>query len=682
MQVQRNPLSTAVMLALASLSGLAMAQTDGATTSSVTETPAQVLAPVIVTATPFGATENAQILTPAKVLRGDELRDRLGNSLGDTLWGELGVNSSGFGAGASRPIIRGMEGPRVKILQNGMSVADVSALSNDHAVAVSPSTARQVEILRGPAALLYGSGAIGGLVNLVNDRIPTMLEPEPTGEAELRHGSADNGKSGSFSLDRSLGQLGLHIDANALEADNYRIPGNAVRGDPSSASHRLPNSQVRQNSVGAGVSLIQSWGHIGLSAAELDSRYGNPTLEGSRIDMKQQRYDLDAMVTEPLQGFDSLRFKIGYTDYRHTELSLDNEPEVEFANRNLESRLELRHKPVAGWRGTIGLQTESARFSALDAGTGGPDALPVTTSRTVAGFIVEERDFGALRVSAGARLESVRRKPRDGDAANALPRRSFNLGSASLGGLWTFTPGYAAGVTASLAQRAPAVEELYFNGGHDATGTYDIGNPDFGKETSHNIELSLQKTDGPLTWKANLYENRVRNYLFGRQTGNLVDGEGNPGDELFERIFEQADATIRGAEAEIAWNRRGPGVSLRGFADTSRARLDDAGNLPLQPASRFGVDAGWRQGAWRTGFSVTRVLKQDRLASSETAVTPAYTRLDANLSWTQKVGATDLTWFALAKNLLDRDMRQSTSVLREIAPQPGRSLIVGVRASF
>ncbi|MGI4849197.1 MAG: TonB-dependent receptor, partial [Janthinobacterium lividum] len=609
MHFQPNLISSAVLLAFSTLPSAAMAQAADALA---------VLPDVVVTAAPFGAGENAQILAPAKILAGDELRNKLGSSLGETLSGELGVSSSGFGVAASRPIIRGMEGARVKMLQNGMSVGDVSAISNDHAVASSASSARQIEILRGPAALLYGSGAIGGLVNVVDDRIPVELPPQPGGEAELRYGSADKSKNGSMSLVTSAGQIGLHVDASAMDAGDYRIPGNARQCDGASASGTLPHTFSRQDSVGAGASYVQSWGYVGISAASLQNRYGNPTLEGSVIDQQQSRYDLDALVRQPFNGFDSLRVKLGYTDYRHAELDLDNVPQTRFSNRALETRLELTHKPLAGWRGTFGVQTNSSSFAALDASTGNADALPTTKSSGLAGFLVEERDFGALRVSAGARLEAVKRTPQQ-----ALPpQRSFDLGSYSLGGLWRWTPGYAIGATASLSQRAPATEELYFNGAHDATGTYDVGNSGFAKETSRNLELSLQKTSGLLRWKANLYENHVRNYIFGRQTGILLDDQGQPGGEFNERIFEQANATIRGAEAEISWNQQGSGAWLRGFADTSHGKLDNDGNLPLQPASRLGLETGWRAGPWRSGLSVIRVFKQDRLATSESTITP------------------------------------------------------------
>ena len=356
MIAQRTLLASAVLSALASLSHSAFAQTQE-----------QTLPAVVVTSTPFNSDEAAQILAPAKVLYGDELREKLGNSLGDTLSQELGVSASAFGAGASRPIIRGLEGPRVKILQNGMSIQDVSSLSNDHAVGGEASTARQIEILRGPAALLYGSGAIGGVVNIINDRIPTVLNTKPTGEAEARYGSVDNTKNMSLSVDGAAGDIGLHLDGNWRDADDYKIPGNVSLSDPSLGSGRLPNSYARANSMGLGASYIQSWGHIGASVGVNDDRYGIPTEERSFITLKQTRFDIDGLVKEPFANFESLRFKLGHTDYKHTENLQDGTPATDFKNNALESRIELTHKPMAGWRGTFGLQTENSEFSALAA---------------------------------------------------------------------------------------------------------------------------------------------------------------------------------------------------------------------------------------------------------------------------------------------------------------------------
>lgn len=663
MHVQRTLLARAVLSALAGVTTATYAQQE------------QTLPEVTVTATPFNAPETAQILAPARVLSGNELRNKLEGSLGETLSHELGVSTSSFGAGSSRPIIRGLGGPRVRIMENGMGVSDISTISEDHAVGTESATARQIEILRGPAALLYGSGAIGGLVNVVNERIPTRLEEHPTGEVEARYGTADKSKALSFSVDGSAGQIGLHVDGSIRDARDYKIPGFAVLGDPTSASGRLPNSYSRQNSLGFGASHIGTWGHIGASVSSFNSRYGIPTEEGAQIDLEQMRYDIDALVKEPLAGFDSFRVKFGYTDYKHTEFDLEGVAETDFSNEAFDSRWELTHKPIAGWRGTFGLQTENSDYSALSA-EGGPNTVPATKSRSFAGFLVEEKEFGPVRVNAGLRVERTKREPVTGQD------RSFNLSSYSIGGLWTFAPGFEFGPTFSIAQRAPSTEELYSSGPHHATETFDRGNALLDKETSRNLELTLQKTTGLVRWKANIFQNRVKNFVYGQITGNLFDDEGNPGDELSERIYSQADATIRGAEAEVTYNTRGQGVSGRMFADTSRGRLDGAGNLPLQPTTRIGVDVGYRQGAWRSGATLVRAQRQDRLTSFETTPTAGYTLLDANLSYTQRYGAQQVTWFAIARNLLNEEIRLSTSLLKNVAPRPGRSLVLGVRTQF
>jgi iron complex outermembrane receptor protein len=635
----------------------------------------QALPEVIVTATPFGDSEAAQILAPAKILSGDELRNKLGSSLGDTLQTELGVSASSFGAGASRPIIRGLGGPRIKILQNGMGVSDVSTISEDHAVGTGPSTARQIEILRGPASLLYGSGAIGGLVNVVNERIPTRLDERPTGETEVRFGSADRSKSFSLSADGSSGKVAVHVDGNALNASDYKIPEAAELNDPDSARGRLPLSFTRQNSIGFGTSYIEDWGHIGFSIGSFANRYGIPSREGAVIDLDQMQYDTELLVKHPFAGIESARVKLAHTDYEHTEFTPEGEPEVNFSNRSFETRWEMTHQPLDGWRGTFGMQTEHGNFSATGAEPDEPATVPNTRSRSVAAFLVEEKEFGPLRLNAGLRLESAKREPILGQD------RSFNLTSYSVGGFWTFAPGYGFGPTFSIAQRAPSIEELYSGGPHHATETFDIGDETLNKETSRNIELSLQKTEGKIRWRTNAFYNHVRNFIYGRLTGNAFDHEGNPGDELNERIFTQADATLRGIEAEISYNLRGEGISARAFADTSRGKLDNASSLPLQPATRFGMEAGYKQGAWYAGTSVLHAKQQNRLAAFETS-TPSYTRVDANFSYTQNYGPARVTLFAALRNLLDEDIRLSTSLLKDVAPQPGRSLIVGIRSSF
>lgn len=678
-KIQPTLLASAILLAYAP----AFAAADAAPADDGQVLDHGKIQQVVVTANPLRNGEGDQILTPAKVLAGDELRDKVGSSLGETLQNELGVSASAFGAGASRPIIRGMEGSRVKMLENGMATSDVSGLSNDHAVASEGAVARQIEILRGPAALLYGSGAIGGLVNVVNERIPTALEDKPTGQAETRYSSVDNGRNVSGSLDGAAGHVGMHIDGNWRDTHDYRIPGNRVLNDPTSAGGRLPDSDTSERSIGAGASWIRDWGYVGISANHLSNNYGIPSAEGSRIDQRQNRYDIDSLVHAPFQGFESARFKAGFTDYRHAELDLTNAPEVVFSNRSFESRLELTHRPFRigglGLHGTFGAQTENTHFSALSA-AGGPDTVPVTHSTSQAAFLVEESRLGPVALNAGLRMETVRREP------VGHPERSFDLGSGSVGALWTFMPGYSAGATLSHAQRAPSTDELYSGGPHDATLTFDIGDAKLKKEISRNIELSLQKTSGLLRWKANLFRNNVSDFIYGRIGGLTLDEGGNPGAGLDypfrQRIFEQAPAHIQGVEAELTWNQLGMGWNGRLFADGSRGKLDIGENLPLQPADRIGASVGYRQAAWRAGLSWTHARGQDRLAAFESTPTPGYNLVDANLSVTQQFEKTDLTWFLLAKNLLNKDIRLSTSLLKDISPLPGRNLVFGVRAHF
>lgn len=643
--------------------------------------PADTVNTVTVTANPLGKDESMQVLTPATILSGPDLRNKLGSSLGETLGSELGVTASGFGAGASRPIIRGLEGPRVKILQNGMAVADVSSLSNDHAVASESATAQQIEILRGPAALLYGSGAIGGLVNVVDGRIPTTLSQELNGEAEVRFGSVSLEKNMSFFVDGSHGDIGLHVDGNMRDTGNYKIPGFAERGNASSAYGQMPSSFTRESSLGVGASLIKAWGHVGVAAQTMDDRYGIPTDEKSFIDLKQNRVDFDSAIKSPIDGFDSLKFKLASSDYKHTEKQEDGTPITNFANRSTETRLTLSHLNWSGWDGSWGLQSESTRFSALSASTGRSDTVPTTKSTSVAAFFVEQRNFGDILGSAGARIENIKRTP---EAARLLPNRSFNLTSASVGALWPATTGYALGASFSTAQRAPTTEELYSNGPHEATLTFDIGDTNLKVEKSRNLELSVQKNTGLIRWKMNAFINKVSNYVYGETNGVTLDEEGNPDPmaEFTQRNWSQASATIRGGEAEVSYNQHGDGLSLRGFADTSHGTLDNLGNLPLQPANRIGVNIGYKHSGWRTTLNVMHAQNQDRLASFETYSAPAFTKIDLSIAYSHPYMKSQLTWFVQAKNLLNQDIRLATSVLKESVPQPMRGFVAGVRGTF
>jgi iron complex outermembrane receptor protein len=295
---------------------------------------------------------------------------------------------------------------------------------------------------------------------------------------------------------------------------------------------------------------------------------------------------------------------------------------------------------------------------------------------------VEETDIGDVRLNAGARIEQVGRRP------TGTTNRNFTLGSASFGALWSFIPGYALGSTLSLAQRAPTTEELYSGGAHHPTETFDVGSSSLKKETSQNIDLSLQKTEDRLRWKGNLFQNKVSNFVYGR----LEDISANPIDDMSVlRTFSQADATIRGYELDASYNLYEYGWFGRAFTDDSRGTLNNLGYLPLQPVRRVGATIGYQDANWRSSLSILNASSQNRLATSPVyqdedgtteKVTRGYTRVDANISWRQRIGENELTWFASARNLLNEEIRLSTSLLKDYVPQPGRNFIVGVRARF
>lgn len=635
-------------------------------TCATAEQQVTTLAPVIVTADPFGAEDGAMILAPAKVLAGDALHDKLGGSLGETLSKELGVSASGFSAASSRPVIRGLDGSRVMILQNGMSTSDLSAVSNDHAVGSAVATARQIEILRGPAALMYGSGAIGGLVNIVNDRIPTQLEKNITGESELRYSTVDHGTALHASGDGSYGNLGLHVDTGVLNAGDYRAPIN---------SYPLSFTANQEHSLGFGASIIREWGYAGASVSHLDKLYGiHGRDEKTKIDMAQTRVDVDSLIKMPFNGIESLRFQLAHSDYQHSELENGSDPRLRFDSNAIQSRWEISHTAVAGWRGKLGLQSDTATVETTMANPAQSPTVPHTRSTSHAAFVVEEQEFGKVRLNLGVRLEGASRHPVEGK------ERYFQLASYSAGAMWAFVPGYGLGLTASVAQRAPTAEELYSNGPHHPTETFDIGNAEMKKESSNNLDLSLQKNTEKFRWKANVFQNKIKNFVYGEMSGvsNLATG-------LDERIFKQAQATLRGFEAELSYNLNEPGWFTRLFADNSRGTLDQLGNLPLQPAMRTGAELGNQYGQWHTSLSVIRAQAHHRIASagiSTETPTAGYTRVDAAVSYVQRYGTTDLTWFLIARNLLNEDIRLSTSLLKDVLPQPGRNIVLGVRARF
>ncbi len=644
------------------------------------------------------------LMSPSKVLSGDELQNKLGNNLGATLSNELGVSATGFGAGASRPVIRGLEGARVQILENGLSVSDVSSISADHATANPLQSTRQIEILRGASALMYGSGSSGGLVNVINDRIATSLPGEPTGSVNTSYETVNQDKTASAVVDTSTGPIAFHIDTAISNANNYQIAGYAEQGGPNANwaispgvpqnvpySSKLPFSFNNENNLGLGASYIGDHGYTGVSLLRLNHDYGVPTADGGFINQSQNRYDLQHETRDPMDGFSAFKFSISNSHYMHNEFDNNGVPQTNWVNDATELRAVLDHQSWMGWKGSVGLQSSTAKLTATDIASGNADIVPQTVTNSNALFWVEQGNFGDFKNSLGLRYNYVTQNPNQASvyadsistySPPSLINRQFNLGSYSLGTIYEVTKGYGLAAAYTVSQRAPSAPELYAFGPHDATATYIVGNSNLQIETSHNIELGIQKTIGLIQGKANIYQNQFSNYIYGFYTGNTASGDGYTNYPVV--VSQQANATIKGVEGELTYNWQQNGVGTRLFGDASQGTFNSGGNLPLQPAPRLGAEIAQQVNQWKMNATYIHAFEQTRLASFEIGPTPSYNLLNAGVSYTERINSISWTGYLRLTNLLNQDIRYATTpeTVRLYAPQPGRSAMIGVRAAF
>ncbi len=637
---------------------------------------------VIVTA-PVNQQSEPYWVRPESVVQGDELRRKREAGLGDMLSRELGVSSSSFGPGASRPIIRGQDSSRIRVLESGVGMGDLSVISPDHAVATDTLSASRIEILRGPATLLYGSGTSGGVVNVINDRIPDRLYKSAQGHFEGRFNSALEERSGIFSASGSQGQLSWHIEGAKRKTNDIKIPGRADHSDPDSGLGVVKNSAIDSSNISVGGSYIGEQGYMGLSVLHLENLYGIPGPEGAKIDMAQTRYGLAGELDNPVNGFRQLKMRVNYNDYQHNELEGSGEVGTRLKNDEVDGRFELWHAPIASWQGALGVQFQRQDFSAK-----GEEAfVPPTLLHTVGVFVLEQYQWRQWLFEMGGRLEHTHQNPQHTD----LSSRDFNLYSVSAGGAWAFVDGYQIDLTATRGQRAPIINALYANGIHVATNTFVTGNQQLGKETSNNFDFSLQKTDGVIKGSINLFYNYIGNYIFQRSRDGNGDGIAdrvNDSGELdidgafLVQDFAQTRAHFYGLEAEARVALLPERLNMRLFTDIVYGKLKNNGNIPRITPQRFGLDLDYVHGNWQGNFNVTRVMRQNRVAVLETK-TPGYTLINAELSYRFKRGETAYhTLFLQGRNLLNEDMRVHTSFLKDVAPLPGRAIVVGIRGTF
>ncbi|WP_416199329.1 MAG: TonB-dependent receptor [Pseudomonas helleri] len=647
------------------------------------------LQPQVITGNPLGS---SQLASPTTVLEGDDLTLQQQGSLGETLNKQPGVSSSYFGPGASRPIIRGLDGDRIRILRNGVGALDASSLSYDHAVPLDPVNVERIEIVRGPAALLYGGNAIGGVVNTFDNRITTEAINGIQGAGELRYGGADTTRSSAGKLEAGNGTFALHLDANARQFNDLKIPGyardrHAPEGEDDSDQKkgRLSNSSGRQDGGAVGGSYTWDDGYAGISYSNYDSNYGSPAEDDVRIRMKQDHYAFASEIRN-LQGpFSSLKLNAGYTDYEHREIE-GGEVGTTFKNKGYEARVEARHVPIGPLNGVIGAQVNRNEFSAL-----GEEAfVPQTDTTTGALFILEElQATERLKLSLGGRLEHTVVDPNAKgnerfEAADNSKR--FTAGSLSSGAVFTLTPIWSLAATLGYTERAPTFYELYANGAHVATGTYELGNPNLSKEKAVSSDLALRFDNGTHNGSVGVFYSHFSNYIGLLGTGRTLNDEGEPdASGIPEYTYSGVRARFVGFEAKDHWKL---GESAYGkFAlelsgDYTRAtNLDTGEALPRIAPLRLSSGLLWELNRWQARVDVEHASNQGRVPDNESG-TNGYTTLGASAGYNFTVGGSQWLAFVKGDNLTDQTVRYASSILRDIAPAPGRSVEVGLRTTF
>lgn len=682
---------------------------------------------VIVSADPLRRADE-HLIQPFTVIGRERLmRENLRN-IGEAVSNELGVNSGDFGAGVGRPVIRGLSGARVQVLDDGLGTMDVSTLSPDHAVAITPVFARQVEIFRGPATLLYGSSASGGLVNVVDDRILDFLPERASGEFYSHYDTASEGKTHALMVETGLGSnFALHLDALKEYTESYEIPGLAsLEPEEDDRPGRLENSQTDHENFAGGLSFIGSQGFLGVSVQHMNRDYGVPGGHdhhgheheedhaheaeedhadelavalfgeamaeegGVTIDQRQTRFDVKGEWRKPLSWLTAARTRWGFNDHNHAEIEGNGEVGTQLVNTAHDGRFELLHEPVAGFTGVFGVQLQDRDFDAL-----GEEAfVPESSQRSVAGFLVEERDFGAFHAEVGFRFEH-----NEAENLERNQRADFDVHAVSGGLNYSWMAGHELGMSLTHAGRAPAIEELFADGAHLATNTYEIGSADLDVETSTNLDVYWRRDVGG--WQLNLgfFYNDIADYIYAAEqdlngdgvadrveedfaeTGEIVDED----DALLLVVQDQRDARFWGFELESRYmvfdDARGA-LQWRIWSDYVEARFRDGGRIPRIPSLRFGTGLEWQRDAWSADLRVMRMTDQNRTAALETP-TDGNTVLDLGVEYTMPLaGERALVFFARGNNLLDEEIRRHTSFLKDQAPLPGASGLLGFRCLF
>ncbi|MBU2870235.1 TonB-dependent receptor [Colwellia sp. E2M01] len=689
-----------------------------------------VMEVVDVYATPLHASSIESAL-PINVVSADELKMKQAATLGETLKNEVGINTSYYGPVASTPIIRGLDGPRVLITQNGLDVGDASRVGPDHIVAAETTTATQIEVLRGPATLFYGSGAIGGVVNVVDGRVPTSSDDEV--DYLLQYNDVAKEKQASVNIQTGTEYIAFHVDGYWRESDDYKLAGPAeVESETDEEDHDesgdyyLDNSASTSNGATFGASYLLDNGFVGLSYGFMNREYGIPghshaghdhdhdhdhAEEGEEeidvyANMNQDRWQMLGEYNFD-QGFiTKVAGKLAYSDYQHEEIEAGLTGTI-FTNESTEARFDLYHQSYFDWKGAWTIHYKNSDFAAE-----GEEAFtPPSESSMLALAWLEEKHFGSVLLQLGARLEQVTIEVEDsvvGFEDNQLlaefGTQDFTPISTSAGLVWDYQEGYNIGLSLSYSQRAPAASELFSFGPHIGTSTFEVGagfalhqengevhieSPEEAAtvETSLNFDLTFRKFDGDFGYVLSAFYNRIDDYYYQNNSGLFYHGDHIDTTEhdgaLPIYIYQQEDVAMYGGEAEFIYQVTS-GFTASIFSDYIRAQLVNTGgndNLPRIPPLRLGAIFDYQAESFDAELSFTNYFEQDDTAELETS-TDSYTMIDAHFNYYIDGFGDDLIVFVKGQNLANVDARVHTSFLKDVAPLPARSFSIGVRGSF
>lgn len=617
-----------------------------------------------------------------------EIQATGGATITDTLMNKPGIIGSTFAPGSNRPIIRGLDENRIRIQENGIGTQDVSAISEDHAIPVDPYAADKVEVVRGPATLRYGSQAIGGVVAVENNRIPSYM-PRNGFDAEIRGGinSVDSGRDGGFSTNAGSGNFVFHADAFKRSADDYNTP-----------LGRQSNSFVDTDGVSFGGSFVGRDGYAGVSFTEFNSLYGIPG-EDAHIDMQQEKIMSKGEWRVNANGIAAIRYWFGASDYQHNEVSPEGEIGARFLNKEQEGRIEVEHQAFATslgeLRGAAGIQIDHRKTTGLAFEDDADNLLEPSTTDQFAGFMFEELQVSRyLRLQAAGRIEQTSVEglgwtnvDDPNNPAIFAGTRDYTPLSASLGALYELPSDIVARVTAAYVERAPAATELFSKGAHEASGTFEIGNPDLGIESAKTVELGFKRSTGALRFDTSVYYTQFSDFIYRQVTPDVFCEEnlascalGGSGD-LRQVTFQQRDATFYGAEVAAQYDvgRVWNGLwGIDGQYDFVHAKFANGEYVPRIPPHRLGGGIFYRDPAWYFRTGLLHAFDQDQIGLGETT-TEGYTLVSAELSYTYRGethdGITPVTTIGIkGENLADQEVRNHSSFLKDEVLLPGANV--------